>query len=70
MTLFGTHVEKGGTYSTSSLVARRGNRFLTRSGSIYEVVGEPSLEPDLPYVCGWLNYLGVGEVLGVLPIFL
>lgn len=68
--LFGTHAVKGGTYCTSYLERREGNRFRTHSGSLYEVIGEPSTEPDLAFVCGWLNYLGVGEELGVLPIFL
>lgn len=69
MTLFGTHEKKGGTYCSSNLVAHEGNRFLTHSGAIYEVVGETSNTPDLWFVCGWLNQMGVGEALGVLAIF-
>ena len=70
--LFGTNVEDGMTNGTSRVMARSrdGTRFLTKSGSEYEVVGEPSTVPDLPYLCGYLNYFGLGQDLGVVPIYL
>jgi hypothetical protein len=68
--LFGTPALKNGTWNTSALMARYDTRFLTGSGAIYEVAGPPSSEPDLLYVCGWLNYLGIGKALGVAPFFL
>jgi hypothetical protein len=70
LTLFGTAGEAGGTANTSALVARQGDRFLTSSGAIYECVGPTSSEPDLLHICAWLNYLGIGEALGVAPFFL
>lgn len=68
--LFGMPALKNGTWHTSALTARDGNRFLTGSGAIYEVAGPPSSEPDLLYICGWLNFLGMGRALGVAPIYL
>ena len=68
LTLFGT--SDGETWNTSSLVGRGPAYFVTHSGSTYQVAGPASPEPDLPYICGWLNYLGIGKALGVLPIFL
>lgn len=70
LALFGIPVPKNGTWHTSPLVAQAGNRFLTGSGAIYEVAGPPSTEPDLLYICGWLNYVGFGKALGVAPFFL
>lgn len=70
LVLFGTPALKNGSWNTSALVARDGNRFLTESGAIYEVAGPPSSEPDLLYICGWLNFVGFGKALGVAPFFL
>ena len=70
LTLFGTAADAGGSWNTSALVARQGNRFLTSSGAIYECAGSQSSELDLLHVCAWLNHLGIGERLGVAPFFL
>lgn len=57
------------SWMTSVVTAISGTTVLTKSGSIYILVGEPTTEPDLPYICATLNSWGVGQRLGVPPFF-
>lgn len=71
--LLGNVQETGQCWITSTVTAVDSQAGLIRTeNSVYRVVGARSFEPDkhlLIHICGWLNQLGVGRLLGV-PGFL
>lgn len=69
VSLTGFNAAENSSWMTSVVTAISGDAVLTKSGSIYILVGEPTTEPDLPYICATLNSWGVGQLLGVPPFF-
>ncbi|MBI5922079.1 MAG: hypothetical protein HY847_10605 [Betaproteobacteria bacterium] len=67
--LTGFNEAENSSWMTSAVTAINRTAVLTRSGSIYILVGEPSTEPDLPFICATLNGWGVGQHFGVPPLF-
>lgn len=67
--LTGFNAAENSSWMTSMVTAISGTAVLTRSGSIYILVGEPSAEQDLPFICATLNGWGVGQDFGVPPLF-
>ena len=67
--LTGFNAAENSSWMTSMVTAISRTAVLTRSGSIYTLVGEPSTEQDLPFICATLNLWGVGPDFGVPPLF-
>lgn len=67
--LTGFNEAENSSWMTSMVTAICDSAVLTTSGSIYILVGEPTTEPDLPFICATLNGWGVGQNFGVPPLF-
>lgn len=67
--LVGYNVDAQSSWMTSLVVAIQGTFVQTKSGSLYQLEGEPSSDLDLPYICATLNLWKVGPHFGVPAIF-
>lgn len=57
------------TWMTSFVTGIGHGMVTTNSGSIYELVGDSTLDVDLLHICATLHLWGVGKSLGVPHIF-
>jgi hypothetical protein len=69
VSLIGFNEAEHSSWMTSMVIAINDSTVLTKSGSTYTLVGESSTEPDLFHICATLNHWGLGQRLGVPPIF-
>lgn len=67
--LLGYNTTVGQTWATSLVTGIAGNRVLTRSGSLYQLDGPSSDDPDLLHLCAQIWNWGLGNYLGVPHIF-
>ncbi len=67
--LCGNNERAHSSWITTTIMSIDRDAVLTRSGSVYRLVGEPSDQYDLPFLCAALNAWGVGQLFGVPDLF-
>lgn len=67
--LVGFNPDENSSWMTSFVTGINNRLVNTQSGSLYELVGDRTSDPDLEYICATLNLWGLGAQLGVPPIF-
>lgn len=67
--LVGFNQEERCSWMTSFVTGIDKGKVTTKSGSLYELVGDSTLDVDLPYICATLHLWGLGPKLGVPHFF-
>lgn len=67
--LVGFNQTENCTWMTSVVTGIRNGKVTTARGSIYELVGDSTLDIDLMHICATFHLWGVGPYLGIPHVF-